>query len=118
MAGGRQTVFERTLLYDSVDVAPLLRPGAANALGVALGRGWYSCSGVWLDCSQLQLETHPCASQCLSNCVSPSLRFLDRTGCLALRLGESCGRAGSPNTSNPCEQQLPGRSHDLGGADF
>jgi hypothetical protein len=63
---GALTVYERTLLYDAVDVAPLLRPGAANALGVTLGRGWYSCSG-----------------------------------CLALRLGSACGRAGTVNATNP-----------------
>eukprot|EP01045_Picozoa_sp_COSAG04_P028520 COSAG04_NODE_4448_length_2086_cov_1.659789_1_plen_345_part_10 len=63
---GTLSLYERTLLYDAVDVAPLLRVGAANALGIALGRGWYACSG-----------------------------------CLALRLGSACGRAGHPNATNP-----------------
>ena len=63
---GSLTTYERTLLYDAVDVGSLLRPGAANALGITLGRGWYACSG-----------------------------------CLALRLGEACGRAGTANATNP-----------------
>ena len=42
---GALTVYERTLLYDAVDIGALLRPGAPNALAISLGRGWYSCSG-------------------------------------------------------------------------
>ncbi len=38
---GPATVFRRRVLYDVVDVTPLLRPGA-NALGVMLGRGWWA----------------------------------------------------------------------------
>ena len=38
---GSGTTFHKRVLYDCVDVAPLLRPGA-NALGVMLGRGWFA----------------------------------------------------------------------------
>ena len=41
---GPATVFRRRVLYDVVDVAPLLRPGA-NALGVMVGRGWWAAAG-------------------------------------------------------------------------
>ena len=73
---GSLTTYERTLLYDAVDVGSLLRPGGANALGITLGRGWYACSG-----------------------------------CLALRLGEACGRAGTANTTNPFGDNTCGAPH-------
>ena len=38
---GPATVFRRRVLYDVMDVAPLLQPGA-NALGVMVGRGWWA----------------------------------------------------------------------------
>ena len=41
---GPATVFHRRVLYDCVDVAPLLRAGA-NALGLMLGRGWWASAG-------------------------------------------------------------------------
>lgn len=74
---GALTVYERTLLYDAVDVAPLLHPGATNALAISLGRGWYSCSG-----------------------------------CLALRLGEACGRAGLANATHPYGDSTCGQYED------
>ena len=40
---GSGTTFQRRVLYDCVDVAPLLRAGA-NALGVMLGRGWFAAN--------------------------------------------------------------------------
>ena len=38
---GSGTTFQRRVLYDCVDVAPLLRAGN-NTLGVMLGRGWFA----------------------------------------------------------------------------
>eukprot|EP01052_Picozoa_sp_SAG31_P012953 SAG31_NODE_767_length_12232_cov_6.917827_15_plen_571_part_01 len=74
---GAMTVYERTMLYDAVDVGHLLRPGMTNALAISLGRGWYSCSG-----------------------------------CLALRLGEACGRAGSVNATRPYGDNTCGQYAD------
>eukprot|EP01043_Picozoa_sp_COSAG02_P037530 COSAG02_NODE_2824_length_7947_cov_2.690494_6_plen_562_part_00 len=74
---GTLTVYERSLLYDAIDIAPLLHAGATNAVGIALGRGWYSCSG-----------------------------------CLALRLGSACGRAGTVNTTNPYGDNTCGQYAD------
>lgn len=42
---GAFTVFERRVLYDVWDVTPLLHQGC-NALGVALGRGWFNQSSI------------------------------------------------------------------------
>ena len=42
---GSFTVFEKRVLYDVWDVTPLVREGC-NALGVALGRGWYNQSSI------------------------------------------------------------------------
>lgn len=42
---GSFTVFEKRILYDVWDVTPLVKEGC-NALGVALGRGWYNQSSI------------------------------------------------------------------------
>jgi alpha-L-rhamnosidase len=41
---GAYTQFNERVLYDSLDVTPLLVPGC-NALGVILGTGWYGING-------------------------------------------------------------------------
>ncbi|MGO4426048.1 alpha-L-rhamnosidase N-terminal domain-containing protein, partial [Streptomyces sp. MCAF7] len=36
-----QSTYDRTVLYDTFDVTPLLRAGRDNVLAAELGRGWY-----------------------------------------------------------------------------
>lgn len=42
---GHFTTFDKTVIYDAVDVTRVVRPGC-NALGVQLGHGWYAQTGV------------------------------------------------------------------------
>ena len=72
---GHQTVYERTVLYDSYDVTTLLKAGSVNVIGVEVGRGWYgsfedSCSAVApsaTDCTAAQ-HGHSNPLKCLPYC--------------------------------------------------
>lgn len=71
---GHQTVYERTVLYDTYDVSRLLKHGE-NAIGVEVGNGWYgsfetSCQAVASnkqDCA-VAMHGHSNPLKCLPTC--------------------------------------------------